>query len=315
MTHGRMVGQRTIITLVLAGTVALLSGCAAMPKYSTPTLISLDNHPDCSVIGTWEHYTWSGKCESGWATGYGELKGYSGSSLTYRYIGEMKRGQRHGAGQAWTDGSSLQAGPTTLSGVFYQDRLKDGVRANNRGSWPYTNGKQGDFVPASSSSTGSAAFAVAAGLLSGVAQGAAATGGKNSAQFNALSAALQDTASPSVTGRSPSANVASGAESSSPVNGCAHLVPVLKPAYNDADMFIENSCSYPIVVVVCNVAATSQSCTHQYSEVKPNSRYGLGGGFLPKRVYASFSCKAPFYPNVRLNGGALSGGCSSIPAY
>lgn len=141
-----------------------------------------------------------------------------------------------------------------------------------------------------------AAFAVAAGLLSGVAQGAAATGGKNSAQLNALSAALQDTASPSVTGRSPSANVASGAESSSPVNGCAHLVPVLKPAYNDADMFIENSCSYPIVVVVCNVAATSQSCTHQYSGVKPNGRYGLEGGFLPKRVCASFSCKAPFYP-------------------
>ncbi|VVE31334.1 MORN repeat-containing protein [Pandoraea pneumonica] len=304
----------------IASIAVMLTGCGLPgPTHKSNAQIALDNRPDCSVFGVWEHYTWSGECQGGLASGQGTLLGYAGSTLMLRYVGEMKAGLRDGWGEMWINGDKIHGGPTTRSGRFARGGLVTGAETNNYSVRNYTNGENSSTTYTSEKSESSSGVgSMTAGLLGAVALGAAAGGGKNAAQLQAMGSALQGTASASPPIRSTSAgtnNGASSADTSPPVNGCAHLTPVLKPAYNDADMFIENTCSYPIVVVVCNVAATSQSCTHQYSQVKPNARYGLGGGFAPKTTYASFSCKAPYYPNVRLAGGVLSGGCTSVPAY
>ncbi|WP_156181718.1 hypothetical protein [Pandoraea apista] len=311
--------QRLQISAV-TGLAAILAGCGLPgPTHKSNAQIALDNRPDCSVFGVWEHYTWSGECQGGFANGQGTLLGYAGSTLMLRYDGEMKAGLRDGMGEMWINGDKIHGGPTTRSGRFSRGSLLTGAETNNYSVRNYSNGENSSTTYISDKSeSASGVGSMTASLLGAVALGAAAGGSKNSAQLQAVGSALQGTASAGTPARSASAGTnmgATSADSSPPVNGCARLVPVYKPAYNDADMFIENTCSYPIVVVVCDVAATSQSCTHQYSQVKPNARYGLGGGFLPKRTYASFSCKKPFYPNVRLSGGALSGGCTSVPAY
>ncbi len=171
--------------IAVTGLAAILTGCGLPgPTHKSSVQIALDNRPDCSVFGVWEHYTWSGECQGGFANGQGTLLGYAGSTLMLRYDGEMKAGLRDGVGEMWINGDKINGGPTTRSGRFSRGGLFTGAETNNYSVRNYSNGENSSTTYiADKSESASGVGSMAASLLGAVARGAAAGGSKNAAQL------------------------------------------------------------------------------------------------------------------------------------
>lgn len=199
--------------------VLLLSACSA-PKRGPVRLINVEGRSNCQVYGGWDRYTWTGTCEEGYAAGYGELRGYSGSTEMRVYTGQVKRGVMDGAGTltVQTDG----IGPITMTGTFRNGAFISGTEVTQRDGYTrvHENGVQvRSYSTASSNASSGSELSTFAAVLGGVAQGVAASRGAAAPATQPLPKSYTPTPTPSVAQSPYTASRATPAPASAPLSG------------------------------------------------------------------------------------------------
>lgn len=294
---------------------------------------------------TWvngDHY--EGDFVDGKRTGKGWIAAASGD----RYEGDWIEERRTGNGiYTWARGDRYEGGfvdgkvtgkgvlkfpnGAIRQGTFNDGQQIDGIFIKADGQRiTVLNGQEinDSSVPRSApDSSTSNSFALAAGILGAVAQGAANAGGTKAAQYQLAASALQ-AASGSTDSQDDDTSLNEGDNSSSyeapmlnpsdlkgvdlgknvrfdsPVNECVSLIEMPKSStYDRPGPGLTNTCSFPLIVYWCADAlgtngANDNTCVKQYNSVYtllPRERKKIDS-IAKIRVLRKIACKKPFTP-------------------
>lgn len=269
--------------------VLLLSACSA-PKRGPVRLINVEGQSNCLVYGGWDRYTWTGTCEEGYAAGYGELRGYSGSTEMRVYTGQVKRGVMDGSGTltVQTDG----IGPITMAGTFRNGSLISGTEITQRDGYTrvYENGAQvRSYSTASSNDSSGSGLSTFAAVLGGVAQGVAASRGAAVPATQPMPKTYTPTPAPSVT-QSPytTSTATRTTPAPAPTPSVGRDTPSGDEAVRNQCATIEryqgtwkamNRCQEVVFVAFCHVNPDPDSWGRSLN--CGNDQYGLAGPIHP----------------------------------
>ena len=127
---------------LILGVVLTLAGCSTPKPTQAARYVDADGKKSCAVYGAWDRYTWTGGCTEGYASGFGELAGYSGITQTRKYIGEMRKGILDGEGELTFEVEGV--GNVIQRGTFKNNKIFNGWENNPRHGFNtyFTNGNE-----------------------------------------------------------------------------------------------------------------------------------------------------------------------------
>ena len=306
--------QRRLIGITLCCAVALTA--CALPSGGNNRWADVDGKPHCKVLGGWDRYTWSGACESGYASGYGDLRGYGGSIEMLRFTGTLQGGLRDGNGTLWINNDHINGGPTLRTGLFKTGKFTTGTETNDTMEYVYVDGVQTSRHAISSPlARSSGSSEILAATLTGIAQAyanrrAAPTTSPQARPAPAVPSPASTYAAPtpprgsmdSRQSAAPAQYIAStapgnAASSSSPASHCLKLG---RDQWNGLQF--TNTCNQRVHFTYCHHGSSSNS----FRCAGPSGgHYGKGSGSVSARGTARL-------PDSASASGAAWFGCAAV---